>query len=189
MYTLFSTGYGLYRGHREFLEIPVNFYGVLTRCLPGPSETVMRKITKRVVDSTRPAEKDIYVWDQDLPGFALRIKPSGSKSFFLQYRIGGRRSPSKRITVGRYGVLTVEEARAKVRKLLCRIVDGADPAAERIEERKALTVGDLLNIYLSEGPAEKSNKKPSSWAAYRSNIERHIRPLLGRKLIKTLSQA
>lgn len=56
-------------------------------------------------------------------------------------------------------------------------------------EREALTVADLADHYLAEGPAEKPNKKASSWATDSSNINRHIRPLLGRKMAKSLTQA
>jgi len=50
-------------------------------------------------------------------------------------------------------------------------------------------LADLADLYLEEGPAAKPNKRASSWATDRSNIERHIKPLLGRRLAKALTQA
>jgi integrase len=70
-----------------------------------------------------------------------------------------------------------------------RVADGADPAAERAEAKRPITLADLADLYLAGGPAEKPNKKASSWATDRSNIERHVRPLLGRKLVKALTPA
>jgi integrase len=148
----------------------------------------MAKLNKRTVDAIKPdPQGDIVVWDDDLAGFGLRIKPSGVKSYLIQYR--NRDRVSRRYTFGKHGVLTPEEARDRARKQLAAVADGHDPAAEKGESKAALTISDLAEIYLREGPAEKPNKKASSWATDRSNIERHVKPLLGRRVAKTLSQA
>ena len=61
------------------------------------------KLTKRIVDAALPAERDVFVWDSDLTGFGLRVRPAGSKTFVAQYRAGGGRSgPTRRFTVGRF---------------------------------------------------------------------------------------
>ena len=52
-----------------------------------------------------------------------------------------------------------------------------------------MTVAEFADLYLADGPAEKPNKKAASWGADRSNIERHIKPLLGKKMVKALTQA
>jgi hypothetical protein len=61
----------------------------------------MPRITKRVVDATLPADRDVFVWDAELPGFGLRVKPGGTKSYLLQYRNAEGRS--RRLTIGRTG--------------------------------------------------------------------------------------
>jgi hypothetical protein len=72
-----------------------------------------KRITKRVVDTTAPAEKDSFVWDSDLTGFGLKVTPNGRKAYVLQYRLPG--SPvSRRYTIGKHGSpWTPEEARAR----------------------------------------------------------------------------
>jgi integrase len=149
----------------------------------------MAKLTKRTVDAERADSGEKFIWDEDLPGFGLRVFPSGRKSYVVQYKLGGRGGRTRRISLGLHGKLTPDEARKRAAKLLGAVADGADPAGERAQAKQALTVADLAELYLSDGPAEKPNKKASSWATDRSNIERHIKPLLGRKMLNTLTPA
>lgn len=62
-------------------------------------------------------------------GFGVRMKPSGTRTFLIQYRNAERRS--RRFVIGQYGILTVELARDLARKKLASVIDGGDPAAER----------------------------------------------------------
>jgi integrase len=152
----------------------------------------MPKLTKRVVDAIRPDRggADVFVWDEGdgaIKGFGVRMKPSGAASFLIQYRTQEGRT--RRLALGRVGVLTADEARKLASDKLKGVAHGGDPSAERRTARAALSVADLADLYLRDGPAEKPNKKPSSWATDRSNLERHVKPLLGRKIAKALTQA
>src|SRR3954454_12926437 len=147
----------------------------------------MPKITKRLVDATGPADRDVFVWDSELAGFGLRVKPSGAKSYILQYRNAEGRS--RRITIGRHGPLTAERAREKALRLLADIAEGLDPAEAKSDAKTAPTVAELTARYLTEGPIDKPTKKPSSWGADASNIRRHIVPLLGNRLAAALTAA
>lgn len=142
-------------------------------------------LTKRIVDGAKPATRDYQIWDAKVRGFGVRIYPSGVKAFVLQYRNSAGRT--RKIALGRYGIVTVEKAREKATKLLGAIVDGGDPSHDKRENRNAQTVGELADLYLSEGSVEKPNKKLSSWVTDRSNIDRHIKPLLGARLARGLT--
>lgn len=145
------------------------------------------RLTKRAVEALPIAEREYFVLDADLPGFALRVYPSGKKCYAVQYRVGRQ---LRRKSVGLHGVVTADEARNTARRLMGQRAQGADPIADAVAAAPmALIVSDIADLYLAEGPAVKPNKKTSSWKADRSNIERHIKPLLGRKLVSALTQA
>jgi integrase len=149
----------------------------------------MPRLTKRLVDTATANSLGIetFLWDADVKGFGVRVKPTGTKSFVLKYRVGTK---TRRYTISKVGSpYTVEEARQIAADTLRDIRAGHDPMQTKAAGREALTLAELADLYLAEGPAEKPNKKASSWAADTSNIDRHIRPLLGRKVAKSLTQA
>jgi hypothetical protein len=150
----------------------------------GPEVVTVPRLTKRTIEAARPEKGERFIWDVDLPGFGLRVFPSGRKSYVVQYKLGGRGGRTRRIALGAHEKLTPEDAHKRAAKLLAAVADGIDPAQERAEAKQAITIADLADLYLAEGPAEKPNKKASSWQTDRSNIVRHVKPLLGRKLAK-----
>jgi integrase len=144
------------------------------------------KITKRFVDRLTAGAADVVHWDSDMPGFGVRVKPSGARSYIVQYRNTG--GQSKRLTIGRVGVLTPEEARREARKTLAAVAKGGDPAADKQARRADLTVAQLIDRYLSEGPADKPNKKKLSWTHDAGNLRRHVAAILGRRRLATLTK-
>jgi hypothetical protein len=149
----------------------------------------MPKLTKRLVDAATvgPLGGETFLWDADVKGFGVRVKSTGAKSFVLKYRTA---TETRRYTISKVGSpYTVERARQIAADTLRDIRAGHDPMQTKAAGRKALTLSDLADPYLAEGPAEKPNKKASSWATDSSNINRHIRPLPGRKVAKSLTQA
>ncbi len=96
------------------------------------SHTLPQKITKSYVDKlSTPATGQAFVRDMELKGFAVRITSTGAKSFILEKRIDGK---VKRVTLGRYPELTVEQARKEAHKLLGHIATGRNPLAEKKQE-------------------------------------------------------
>lgn len=142
----------------------------------------VEKISKAFVDSAEPADKDRFLFDADLTGFGLKVTPKGRKTYFVQYRLNGRKA---RYTIGRHGApWTVNEARTEALRILGEVAKGCDPQAEKRNMRTALTISELCDAYLAEGC---DDKKPSTLATDRGRITRHIKPLLGRKSVKDLT--
>ncbi len=107
------------------------------------------RLTKRNIDALTPREKAYPEYDDDLAGFGLMVYPSGVKSWIVEYRPhgGGRGVTKKRVTLGKTGALTPDQARKAAADMLAAVRLGADPATEKAERRKALTVADLLTVF------------------------------------------
>ena len=143
----------------------------------------MAKLTKRVADATHAGSgRDVFVWDSELRGFGLRVKPTGVKTYLVQYRSADRRT--RRLVLGKHGVLTPEQARQAAVQKLAAAAKGENPSADRHAARTALTVAELCDLYLCEGLA---TRKVGSIASARANIENHIKPLLGPDLASAVS--
>jgi len=147
-------------------------------------------LTKRSCDAAAPESATYILWDSALPGFGLRVSAAGRKSFVLKYRDANTRRQHWH-TIGSYGIdTTAEQARKSAELLKANIKHGAaNPAVARREHFAAATVSELADAYLAEQPNMKGTaKKESSWKQDRSNIEAHIKPLLGRNSIRSLNQ-
>ena len=155
--------------------------------MAGGSENTL-VIGKRAMDTLPvPAEGEAWFWDTRLKGFGVRVKANGSKSYMVQYRNAA--GQSRKFTIGRHGEITPDAARKKAAELLAEVRLGGDPAAARQEQRQALTLNELATRYLAEGHAARPDKKPSSWRSDRSNLIRHVLPLLGSRHARTLVKA
>ena len=83
-----------------------------------------RRISKRTVDGLSVEDKEVVFWDRELQGFGVRVYPSGVKVYVAQSRAGGK---SRRITLGRHGVITPGQARRKAAAAIARIKEGESP--------------------------------------------------------------
>lgn len=152
------------------------------------------KLTKRGIDALKPpAEGQEVYWDTEVRGFGLRLLPSGLKTFILQYR--NAEGIKRRINLGRFGVLTVDQARDLAKIKLAAVIGGEDPADEARQARKGMTVSEMCDWYLTEARAGRilGRKnlpiKTSSLDMDESRIKTHIKPLLGKRLVKHLTIA
>ena len=152
------------------------------------AETQRAKITKTVVDRTQPdPARDVVVWDTQLKGFRLRVRKSGRKVYEVRYRINGRRQ--RTFTIGTHGSpWTPDEARSEALSVLSDAEKNIDRQQRRDEDRKALSINDLIYRYLSRGPSDFPNKRQSSWATDAYNLNRHVRPLLGARVAQDLTR-
>ncbi|MFH3481650.1 tyrosine-type recombinase/integrase [Xanthobacter variabilis] len=149
----------------------------------------MSKLTKRVVDATVPdPARKVMVWDAEMKGFGLRVTPAGVKSYVVSYRTP--QGIKRELTIGKHGSpWTCEQAREKARQALYDIANGIDPLGEKEAARQAVTVADLAEVYLKEGPAARPNKKPRSWETDAALLNAHVLHLLGKKPVKGLTRA
>lgn len=152
----------------------------------------MTKLTKRTVDAAISEGKDFFIWDDDLPGFGLRVFASGKRSYLVQYRAGGR---TRRYTIGLHGVWTPETARQEAKIQLGRIAKGDNPAEERQLNHRAITVKELCALYLRDLEAGLilgkggRPKKSTTIGTDTGRIIRHIIPLIGARRVKDITRA
>ena len=132
----------------------------------------VNKLTKRTVDGLRVEGKDAIFWDRDLPGFGVRVYPTGRKVYVVQSR--GPTGP-KRATIGRHGAVSADQARKQATVIIDRIKRGETPAPR--PPPRELTVADLAERYLRVHV--QVNCRRSSWAVYRRIVSHYIVPELG----------
>lgn len=145
----------------------------------------MAKLTKRTVDSVRTPSKETVQWDDELPGFGLRAKPSGARSYVVQYR--NRAGRSRRLTLGRHGVLTPREARDMARQILASTRNGHDPAEVRERHRTAATVADFAERWTERHA--KTRKKATSLRGDESLLRLYVLPALGNRKLQDVTRA
>jgi integrase len=144
-------------------------------------------ISKRSVDALQPATKDQYLWDEEVSGFGLKVTPKGARVYLLQYRMGGRGSPTRRFTIGKHGVWTPDEAKKEARKLRQLVDTGTDPQqaqvdrlraqAERKRQEEVLGFGSYADRFLKEyGIAEW---RPGTYKNVEAIFRGHVKPKLG----------
>lgn len=145
----------------------------------------MPKLTKSLIDATRPGSTDIWLWCQELPGFGIRVQPSGRKTYVCRYRT--RDSVQRKQTVGRCTDLAVDRARGLARGIFGAVAEGRDPAEAKAQSRSAPTVADLKDRYMREHA--RPFKKPASADLDDSLWDRKILPQLGRKKVAAVTKA
>ncbi|MGQ0673859.1 MAG: tyrosine-type recombinase/integrase [Hyphomicrobium sp.] len=117
----------------------------------------------------------VEAWDDKIAGLGIRVSPTGTKSFVLLYRLNGRQ---KRMTLGRYPLLCLSDARKRATEVLCKLSQGADPQAEKAEARTYPrfdeTLDDFVRLYCNRHNRERTARETErllrarvlkSWAA------------------------
>lgn len=156
--------------------------------------TVASKLTKRAIDDLQPdPARDRFLWCGQTVGFGLRVKPSGTKTFIIQYRTPEGRT--RRYAIGQYGAWTVEQARKVALEKLVEAGKGGDPSKERkaARVRKVKSVAELCEEYLKDAKAGRvlyrgRPKKLGTLVIDEGRINRHITPLLGDKALDELGR-
>lgn len=147
--------------------------------------SIVPKITKRIVDAFQPdGTAERFLWDSELKGFGVRMMPSGVGSYIVKYRTAENRQ--RKMTIGRIGTMTTEEARQLAREHLTSASKGGDPSSERKQLRKNATLSEVCVDYMAEA---KTRLKPNSYLSNESNINVHILPLLGNRSVASITRA
>ena len=141
------------------------------------------KLTKRTVDAaTYRGSGRHVVWDGEVRGFGLRVYPSGRKAFVLSYRIHGRK---RLLTLGAYGVLTVQGGRDAARKALGQVAEGDDPLESRKDSRRHRVT---LKEHAEEWLETVGKVKRKSSRIDERRLDKHILPALGSKALESLTE-
>lgn len=145
----------------------------------------MPKLTKRLIDKTKPSDERRWLWDTDVSGFGCCVHPTGRAVFYLKYRTSAGRVRKPKI--GAYGDITLDQARKIARQWLAEAARGGDPSADRKASRAAPTVADLSDRYLREHA--RPHKKASSVRMDEINLRKHVLPALGPRKVAGLSHS
>jgi integrase len=136
-----------------------------------------------------PDKTEQVIFDEELPGFGLRVRASGSKTWLVQYAVAGR---TRRVFLGSPSLVDVGKARATAKDLLARVRLGGDPAGEKAANRAeaAFTFAALHGRYLER---QRARLRPRSLRETVRHLEKHARPLhrhpiasVDRRMIATL---
>lgn len=121
--------------------------------------TQNKLLNKKYIDSLKPQDKDYCVWDLAITGFGCKVTPKGRKVFLYLYRNADKKKV--RLTLGKYGPITVEMARAKVRSIISKINDGVDIQQEKqqaqTKAKTSILFKDFWDVF--ERKHRATNKK------------------------------
>jgi|AntAceMinimDraft_11_1070367.scaffolds.fasta_scaffold01498_13 integrase len=132
--------------------------------------------------AARPAAKEYTVPDNRLSGFALRVQPTGTKSWVLRLKIDGK---AKRVTLGNAQTMSAEEARARAHHKLSASAP-PDITLLALNDKPAIKLNVLAQRFRQ---AKKRSWKPSTMKAVKTYLNSAILPALGDYAINRLSTA
>jgi hypothetical protein len=145
------------------------------------------KLTEKRAAALQPDPKgssDTFLRDAELIGFAVRCKPSGHRSYIVEYRNATGRN--RRMVLGPVGSLRLIDARDLARRYLTDARAGGDPLADRQARRKARSLEECAEAYLEEHLKPKG--KPTTLREWRRVLEREILPVLGKRKAEELTR-
>ena len=145
------------------------------------------KLTKSEVDKLKPSSRAFIAFDTDLKGFGIRVMPTGTRTWIVEYRPrgGGRSVGKRRMTLGSAASVTPEQARQLAKRVLGQVAFGEDPAHERNTRRMQLSLKELIDQYEKERPLGRRTGAPLKERTLTNMLARlrhHAVPILGTKL-------
>ena len=134
-------------------------------------------LSKRIVDALPVSDRETVYWDRQLPGFGVRVHPSGSKVYMVHKRSGGK---SRRVTIGHHKVWSLEEARREAGGNHREAQEGrGKPGRPGADSPFATgpTVGELAEQYMTDHVAVR--RKPTTARSCRHILDRFLLPEFG----------
>jgi integrase len=151
------------------------------------------KFTDASIAAVPPTNREQWLKDDALPGFYLRVQPSGAKSYAVKY---SRRGKSQTVTIGRVETWNASGARAEAKQLLAAVNRGLDPAADRASRRAALSLHEVAKLWLGFDPIDEKAKpknaakrKASTQDGYARALRLHVIPRIGSHALDDISTA
>ena len=147
-------------------------------------------LTERIIRDASPNKKTYIIWDKTVKGLGLRVTAAGAKSYVLDYYVGSRR---RRATLARASEISLKAARERAGPELAAIRAGGTDLLERKDAiRRAPTVNDALDKFFNEWAPDRiatGRLARSTLNAYRNQANNHLRPALGKRLVKDITRA
>ena len=118
----------------------------------------------------RGAAARVLLWDDKISGFGVKVAPTGRKTYIVRYKWRGK---PQTYTIGPHdSPWTPEEARERAKAVIQQIERGEDPKQKRREVRTGLTVAELIELWLRDGPISRPTKRKWSWTTDASRLRR-----------------
>ena len=150
----------------------------------------MAGLTEKAVRAARAKASEAFLWDGQLPGFGVRIKPpsaknpDGVKTFIVQYRVGPQ---TRRLKIGRYPAFRVEEARKRAIALLSEIGSGGDPS-QRARRERAIQIDTVKATAAQFIDKHAKARGRRTWRETERIFNVYINPTLGRRPIRGVTR-
>ena len=138
--------------------------------------TNKQTLSKRVVDALPVPGRETVYWDRELPGFGVRVHPSGAKVYMVHKRSGGK---SRRVTIGDHKVWPLEAARREAGEIIARLRKGETPGRPGADSPLASgpTIAELAELYMTEHVAKRC--KPTTARSCRYILDKFLLPQFG----------
>ena len=142
-------------------------------------------ISRRTVEGLPTEKREAVFWDRELSGFGVRVYPSGAKVYVVQTRAGGK---SRRITIGRHGLVSAEQARRKAAMVIASIKAGQDPGrnGSLLATAAGPTLAEVAERYMREHVAVRC--KPATARGYRHALDKVLLPTFGAVPLERISR-
>lgn len=135
------------------------------------------KLTQANISKAKiePGKAEAFFWDEEMPGFGLRLRVGGSRTFVAQYKLGTRH---RRMSLGNASKVTADDARKAARQIFGKVAQGNDPASERATRVAEASVGFQATVadYLE---VQAARSRPKTMEGTRHYLLKALRPLNG----------